>query len=195
MRFVRFLKSYWYTLIGLVLVIIILVSPESKSYKKDIVYNTNHTYLSKICIYVKGEVQVKGKMYYYEGDTILDLLNSSGITDYTNSSSLKLDEALKDGYTYDISFNEGKEITVKNNTTQITDLVNVSRVTENVTDKVNINTATLDILKTLEGIGDAKAKAIINYRSSNPFKDINDLKNVSGITDKIYEQIENYITV
>lgn len=195
MRFVRFLKSYWYTLIGLVLVIIILVSPESKSYKKDIVYNTNHTYLSKICVYVKGEVQVKGKMYYYEGDTILDLLKSSGITDYTNSSSLKLDEALKDGYTYDISFNEGKEITVKNNTTQITDLVNVSRVTENVTDKVNINTATLDILKTLEGIGDAKAKAIINYRSSNPFKDINDLKNVSGITDKIYEQIENYITV
>lgn len=195
MRFVRFLKSYWYTLIGLVLVIIILVSPESKSYKKDIVYNTNHTYLSKICVYVKGEVQVKGKMYYYEGDTILDLLNSSGITDYTNSSSLKLDEALKDGYTYDISFNEGKEITVKNNTTQITDLVNVSRVTENVTDKVNINTATLDILKTLEGIGDAKAKAIINYRSSNPFKNITDLKNVSGITDKIYEQIENYITV
>ncbi len=195
MRFVRFLKSYWYTLIGLVLVIIILVSPESKSYKKDIVYNTNHTYLSKICVYVKGEVQVKGKMYYYEGDTILDLLNSSGITDYTNSSSLKLDEALKDGYTYDISFNEGKEITVKNNTTQITDLVNVSRVTENVTDKVNINTATLDILKTLEGIGDAKAKAIINYRSSNPFKEITDLKNVSGITDKIYEQIENYITV
>lgn len=195
MRFVRFLKSYWYTLIGLVLVIIILVSPESKSYKKDIVYNTNHTYLSKICVYVKGEVQVKGKMYYYEGDTILDLLKSSGITDYTNSSSLKLDEALKDGYTYDISFNEGKEITVKNNTTQITDLVNVSRVTENVTDKVNINTATLDILKTLEGIGDAKAKAIINYRSSNPFKAITDLKNVSGITDKIYEQIENYITV
>ncbi len=195
MRFVRFLKSYWYTLIGLVLVIIILVSPESKSYKKDIVYNTNHTYLSKICVYVKGEVQVKGKMYYYEGDTILDLLKSSGITDYTNSSSLKLDEVLKDGYTYDISFNEGKEITVKNNTTQITDLVNVSRVTENVTDKVNINTATLDILKTLEGIGDAKAKAIINYRSSNPFKEITDLKNVSGITDKIYEQIENYITV
>ncbi len=195
MRFVRFLKSYWYTLIGLVLVIIILVSPESKSYKKDIVYNTNHTYLSKICVYVKGEVQVKGKMYYYEGDTILDLLKSSGITDYTNSSSLKLDEALKDGYTYDISFNEGKEITVKNNTTQIIDLVNVSRVTENVTDKVNINTATLDILKTLEGIGDAKAKAIINYRNTNPFKDITDLKNVSGITDKIYEQIENYITV
>lgn len=195
MRFVRFLKSYWYTLIGLVLVIIILVSPESKSYKKDIVYNTNHTYLSKICVYVKGEVQVKGKMYYYEGDTILDLLKSSGITDYTNSSSLKLDEALKDGYTYDISFNEGKEITVKNNTTQITDLVNVSRVTENVTDKVNINTATLDILKTLEGIGDAKAKAIINYRNTNLFKEITDLKNVSGITDKIYEQIENYITV
>lgn len=195
MRFVRLLKNYWYTLIGLVLIIIILVIPESKSYKKDVVYNTNHTYLSKIVVNVKGEVQIKGKMYFYEGDTILDLLNASGITDYTNSSSLKLDEALKDGYTYDISYNEGKEITIKNNSTQVQDIINTSKVNNVDSNKVNINTASIEMLKTLDGIGDAKAQAIISYRAKQAFTDIKDIKNVSGITDLIYDKIENYITV
>ena len=194
MRFLRLLREYWFTLIGLVLVIVVLVIPESKSYKKDIVYNTNHTYPSKIIVYVKGEVAIKGKMYYYEGDTILDLLNSSGITDYTNSSSLKLDEALKDGYTYDISYNEGKEITITNNSTQASSIVSSTHVASNESDKVNINTASIDVLKTLDGIGDTKASAIIKYRETNKFKSPEDIKNVSGITDSIYDKIKDYIT-
>lgn len=195
MRFVRLLKNYWYTLIGLVLIIIILVIPESKSYKKDVVYNTNHTYLSKIVVTVKGEVQIKGKMYFYEGDTVLDLLTASGITDYTNSTSLKLDEALKDGYTYDISYNEGKEITIKNNSTQVQDIINSSKVYSVDSNKVNINTASIEMLKTLDGIGDAKAQAIISYRAKQAFSTTEDIKNVSGITDTIYDKIKDYITV
>lgn len=195
MRFIRLLRNYWYTLIGLVLIIIILVIPESKSYKKDVVYNTNHTYLSKIIVNVKGEVKIKGKMYFYEGDTILDLLNASGVTDYTNSTSLKLDEALKDGYTYDISYNEGKEITIKNNSTQVQDIINTSKVSNLDSNKVNINTASIEMLKTLDGIGDAKAQAIIAYRTKQLFSGIEDIKNVSGITDTIYDKIKDYITV
>ncbi len=194
MRFIRLLRNYWYTLIGLVLIIIILVIPESKSYKKDVVYNTNHSYLSKILVTVKGEVQIKGKMYFYEGDTILDLLNASGVTDYTNSTSLKLDEALKDGYTYDISYNEGKEITIKNNSTQVQDIVNTSKVNNLESNKVNINTASIEMLKTLDGIGDAKAQAIIAYRTKQTFANIEEIKNVSGITDTIYDKIKDYIT-
>ena len=195
MRFIRLLRNYWYTLIGLVLIIIILVIPESKSYKKDVVYNTNHTYLSKIIVNVKGEVKIKGKMYFYEGDTILDLLNASGVTDYTNSTCLKLDEALKDGYTYDISYNEGKEITIKNNSTQVQDIINTSKVSNLDSNKVNINTASIEMLKTLDGIGDAKAQAIIAYRTKQLFSNVEDIKNVSGITDTIYDKIKDYITV
>ncbi len=195
MRFIRLLRNYWYTLIGLVLIIIVLVIPESKSYKKDVVYNTNHSYLSKILVTVKGEVQIKGKMYFYEGDTILDLLNASGVTDYTNSTSLKLDEALKDGYTYDISYNEGKEITIKNNSTQVQDIVNTSKVNNLESNKVNINTASIEMLKTLDGIGDAKAQAIIAYRTKQVFANIEEIKNVSGITDTIYDKIKDYIAV
>lgn len=61
---------------------------------------------------------------------------------------------------------------------------------------ININTASIDILITLPGIGEAKAKAIINYRNDNGnFKNIEDLKKVKGIGEAIFEQIKKRIVV
>lgn len=61
---------------------------------------------------------------------------------------------------------------------------------------VNINTADQAALATLPGIGEARAKAIIEYRQKNgPFKAIDDIKNVSGVGDKIFEDIKVKITV
>lgn len=63
-------------------------------------------------------------------------------------------------------------------------------------EKVNINTATLEQFQTLTGIGESKAKAIIAYREENGnFENIEDLKNVSGIGESVYEKIKNNITV
>ena len=61
---------------------------------------------------------------------------------------------------------------------------------------VNINTATKEELITLNGIGEAKANAIIEYRNNNGlFTSIDDLLKVSGISQTIYDKIKIYITI
>ncbi len=61
---------------------------------------------------------------------------------------------------------------------------------------VNINTATKDELMTLPGIGESKAEAIIKYRENNgPFKSIEDITNIPGIKEGVYNNIKEHIVV
>lgn len=62
--------------------------------------------------------------------------------------------------------------------------------------KVNINTADRDTLMTLPGIGEAKAEAIIQYRSTQgAFGAIEEIQNISGIKDAVFSKIKDRITV
>lgn len=61
--------------------------------------------------------------------------------------------------------------------------------------KVNINTADAATLMLLRGIGEAKAKAIIEYREAQPFETIEDIMKVSGIGEKTFENIKAHITI
>lgn len=63
-------------------------------------------------------------------------------------------------------------------------------------DRVNINTAAVDELTTLPGIGKSYAQRIVEYRDKNgPFKKVEDLLNVRGIGEKTFERIRDRITV
>ncbi len=62
--------------------------------------------------------------------------------------------------------------------------------------KISINNATLDELQTISGIGKSKAESIISYREENgSFKSIEDLLNVNGIGEALFEKIKDYITI
>ena len=61
---------------------------------------------------------------------------------------------------------------------------------------VNLNTAGLEQLMTLPGIGESKAKDILEYREkTGPFAVPEDITNVPGIKNGSYEKLKDYITV
>ncbi len=81
----------------------------------------------------------------------------------------------------------------------ITLLLGVSGLTApasaEVAHRVDINTASAEELATLPGIGDSKAKAIVEYRAADPFHTIEDLKKVKGIGDKTFESLRPNLMV
>lgn len=62
---------------------------------------------------------------------------------------------------------------------------------------LNLNTASAEELdEFLPGVGPVIAERIVNYREEfGDFKNIEEIKNVSGIGDKTFEKLKNYITV
>lgn len=73
--------------------------------------------------------------------------------------------------------------------------VSDSKINDSKLELISINTATKEELMTLTGIGESKAIAIIEYRNSNgKFQKIEDIKNVSGIGDALFEKIKSNIT-
>ncbi len=75
------------------------------------------------------------------------------------------------------------------------EMINITSEKKEDSGLININTASRDELKTLPGIGDSTADAIIEYRSENVFTDKEDIKNVPGIGDSKYEKVKDMICV
>ena len=61
--------------------------------------------------------------------------------------------------------------------------------------RVNVNTANAEELASLPGIGPALAQAIIKQRAGKPFAKAEDLREVKGIGDKLFERLKDQVTV
>lgn len=116
----------------------------------------------------------------------------SNIVDTKNNESVSINDCKnnKDKIT-----NEACIENVNDNTKTETNNKIDNKTSDNIDKKININTASLDELESLSGIGESKARSIIEYRSENgKFKSIEDITKVRGIGQSLFEKIKNSIT-
>ena len=148
-----------------------------------------------IKVYVTGEVKSPGVIKLESGARIEDAIGlAGGITEKANLSEVNLAYSLEDGqklYIPSIEDEEGAEYISTENGENVLENGEGSKG-----EKVNINKGTLEELESLPGVGEALGKRIIAYREENgKFDTIEELKNVSGIGDKKFESLKEYIDV
>ena len=161
---------------------------------------------------IKGEVNAPGIYKLKEESRIIDVIEKAGgLTKNADTTVINLSKKIKDEMViiiysknqvqnWLVTKEQEKYLQEKCKTPEAGKVTNESwrEETEKETilsESININQATKEELMTLPGIGETKADAIITYREQTPFESIEDLKKVSGIGEKTYEELKTYITV
>lgn len=161
---------------------------------KEAVYeNSVLTDTDNIAVYICGAVKHPGVYSLLNGQRVCDAVSAAGgFKKSAARSAINLAKILSDGEQITVptkkqasSYNSGKGTDGKDK--------NINRLSKN--SLVNINTAPKEELMALPGIGESKADAVIEYRLSKSFKSIEDIKNVTGIKDGVFNQIKDQITV
>lgn len=154
---------------------------------------------NRIVVDIKGEVKNQGVYYLNEGSIVEDLIKEAGgITDKASLDLVNRAEKLTNNKCIIIpSKEESNEIKgpQSNNIASMPSSM-ASTNSDDGNEIININTASESELVKINGIGPAKAKAIISYREENGgFGSIEDIKNVSGIAEGTFLKIKDYISV
>lgn len=140
-----------------------------------------------IFVDIKGEVKKPGVYQMKAGDRVKDAIDAAGgLTAEADSQKVNLAQRVEDQMVIVVpKIGEEGDAAIPAGATS-------KEATKE--GKVNINTATVEELKTLKGVGEKKAEAIIEYRKKNgSFKTKEDLMKVRGIGKKLFESFEERI--
>lgn len=152
--------------------------------------NINGQKENLIVVEIKGEVINPDVYTLNEGSIIKDLIEAAGgLTDEADISNINRAKEISN---HELVIIRNINDSVSNENIEINEIQEI----EIDDGKININTADLNRLKDIPGIGDVKANSIIMYREENGgFKTIDELKNVDGIGEKTFEKIKNNIKI
>lgn len=142
----------------------------------------------EIFVDICGAVNFSQVVKLKEGDRVIDAVElAGGLTEKADVKRINLAKILYDGEKIIIpeigEIIDNSEMVIENNI-------------DTKENKININTASIEQLKSLNGVGDVLAERIIEYRKmNNGFKTIEEIKSVSGIGEKKFEGIKDGIKV
>ncbi|MCG9967019.1 ComEA family DNA-binding protein [Pelotomaculum terephthalicicum JT] len=173
---------------------------------KPALENTTETKTKEIQVHVVGAVDRPGVYKLFQGARVIDAVNMAGPKEDADLDSLQLASLLNDGKTIPVPFKTSSPDTpgnISENTpggggygAAVPGQGAGQAGSAQANGLVNINTADLSQLDTLPGIGPSLAQRIVQYRETNgSFYSIEDIKNVSGIGDKKFEELKDKITV
>lgn len=152
--------------------------------------NTTDPPDDQIYVYICGQVVNPGVYQVNVGERIFTVIEmAGGLTQEANEAGVNQAQTLVDGQMIYIPA-VGEEVS-----SVMTATANTGQTNEQ-SGKVNINTATLEELMTLTGIGEGKAQSILNYRQEHgSFQSTEELMNVDGIKEGTYSKLKDEITI
>lgn len=165
------------------------VNEENSNTKKE--KEVENISTKEVTVYVSGAINNPGIVTLNQGDRLSDAVDKlGGMTEDADFNQVNLAIKVEDEKHYIIP-KIGEKIEIPVEQRQESALENKENST-----KININSATIEELDTLPGVGEATANKILNYRNENgKFNSIEEIKNVNGIGDKKYEEIKDLISV
>lgn len=193
------------------------VSEQVPTFDEPVASLTEESQVENFYVDIKGEVKKPGVYAVSNSNIINDVIKmAGGFTKNAYKNNINLSKKVTDElviYIYSKSEYKKKNTPVSQTLCECSSydisncLTNTSSseiissdkdtiVNNNQVKLININTASKTELTSLSGIGESKADDIISYRNTNGnFKSIEEIKNVSGIGNALYEKIKDKITV
>lgn len=168
----------------------------SQALEENIINISDIQETEKIKIHIIGEVNNVGIYELDVGSRIQDaILAASGATENADLNKVNLAYELEDGQKIKIPSIFDEEIAYIYNNSGENVIIDDEISSSNLL-RININKANSEELQKINGVGPSLAEKIITYREENgKFRSVEDLKNVSGIGERKYEAIKEYITI
>lgn len=150
----------------------------------------------KIYIDICGEVKNPGVYVFDREPRIVEVVErAGGFTKKADRLSLNQAQSVSDGTKLTVAAKKKKGKTGASTEGNL-EHENTAAAKEQDTGKININLATQEELMTLNGVGESRAREIISYRETKgPFGKIEDIMNIPGIKEGIFNKIKECIAV
>lgn len=176
-------KTYMICILVIILSIISIIFQNIDRKNLEKVNKKENTQKDEIAVYITGAVKNPGVYYIKENSRLSHLLDiCGGILENADISKLNLAQKLIDS--------DKIVVPIKEDSSDSED-----EMLETEEKKININTASKEELMSLDGIGEATASKIIDYRNKNEFIQIEDIMNVPGIGEAKFSNIKDKISV